>query len=226
MVDSSRSADVNLIDIPQKITSIVNAERIIGNATFKKRDLISEATWQYPIEANFTETTISAGNKANELTRFIFEKPTAIGYDFQTPINIIDESYGLFEFYSPNENISLTKREYTFLKNEVILKNNLISNNQKPNVVNYNDFELCGEIEPQLDGEVYKLIDKAQDIKKYIQSTGYVNAKIRLRNEKVGDLIQIETAYDGVKTGIITSMNIRFGYEDIADIEVLEWPNG
>lgn len=226
MVDSSRSADINLIDIPRTITSIINNKRIIGDATFKRSSLITEATWQYPIEANFTETTISAGNKANEKTKLVFEQPTAIGYDFATPIDVNDESYGVFEFSSPNENITLSKREYTFSKNEVVLKNNSVPRNQKSNIVNYNNFELCGEMESESDGEVYTLIDKSTDIKKYIQSSGSVHAKIRLRNEKVGDLVQIETAYDGVKTGIITSMNIHFGYEDTADIEVLEWQIG
>ena len=61
------------------------------------------------------------------------------------------------------------------------------------------------------------------NIKKYIKSRGKVNAKIRLRNERIGDLIQIETAWDGFITGIVTKMDIKFGYEDIADIEVLEW---
>lgn len=65
--------------------------------------------------------------------------------------------------------------------------------------------------------------ERNANIQKYIQSRGTVTAKIRLRNERVGDLIQIETAWDGIITGIITKMNITFGYEDIADIEVLEW---
>ena len=69
-----------------------------------------------------------------------------------------------------------------------------------------------------------QLLDyKKKHIQKYMQSGGTVTAKIRLRGERVGDLIQIETAYDGIKTGIINCMNIFFGYEDIADIEVLEW---
>ena len=67
---------------------------------------------------------------------------------------------------------------------------------------------------------------KANDIKKYMQSGGVIKAKIVLENEKVGDLIQIETAFDGIKTGIITSMAISFGYRDVAEIEVLEWPVG
>ena len=61
------------------------------------------------------------------------------------------------------------------------------------------------------------------NIQRYIESNGKVTAKIRLRDEKLGDVVQIETAWDGIITGIITKMNIVFGYEDIAEIEVLEW---
>ena len=62
---------------------------------------------------------------------------------------------------------------------------------------------------------------------KYLNSRGTVKAKIVMRNnEKVGDATTIQTLYDGEITGIITKMDIYSGYNNIADIEVLEWEIG
>ena len=67
---------------------------------------------------------------------------------------------------------------------------------------------------------------KAGDIQKYIKSKGTVTAKVVLRdsllNLQVGDMVTINTAYDGQITGIITKMNIHFGYNNTADIEIRE----
>lgn len=61
-------------------------------------------------------------------------------------------------------------------------------------------------------------------IQKYVENSRHtVKAKIVMQNEQVCDFIKIETAYDGVIKGIITSMDITMGFDNIADIEVLEW---
>ena len=61
-------------------------------------------------------------------------------------------------------------------------------------------------------------------IQKYISnSRRTVKAKIVMQDECVGDLIKIETAYDGVIQGIITSMDVSMGFDNVAEIEVLEW---
>ena len=65
-----------------------------------------------------------------------------------------------------------------------------------------------------------------ENIRKYMASKGTVTGKIVLRDEKPGDLITIETAFSGIKTGIITKMAVTPGYDNVADIEVLEWPAG
>jgi len=67
---------------------------------------------------------------------------------------------------------------------------------------------------------------KMQDIQKYIKSGGVVNARIILKdtlsNLQCGDMVRINTAYDGQITGIVTKMNISFGYNNTADIEIRE----
>ena len=69
-----------------------------------------------------------------------------------------------------------------------------------------------------------KYIKRDDVIQRYVQNSRHtVKAKIIMQNEKVGDFIEIETAYDGIIKGIITSMDISMGFDNIADIEVLEW---
>ena len=87
----------------------------------------------------------------------------------------------------------------------------------------YNSSTLSGET---IDSANLIVTQKVSDIQKYIQSTGIVTATIilkdKLKNLQVGDMVTITTAYDGQITGIITKMEISFGYNNTAQVEIRE----
>lgn len=87
----------------------------------------------------------------------------------------------------------------------------------------YNSSTLSGET---IDSANLIISQKVSDIQKYIQSTGIVTATIilkdTLKNLQVGDMVTITTAYDGQITGIITKMEISFGYNNTAQVEIRE----
>lgn len=216
MVDSSRNDKIYLKKIPLEISSIITTEskRIIGDATFTKSKPITSAEYKYPYSFTEEEIKIKAENKSGELYTIYFDQPTEI-VSYPSDVEIKEKSYNHIKFIAKNPDTVFDAIKITFLKtSEEILNLNISNNTSKQNNVVYDNFELRG------DGQIIN------NIAKYIQSEGTIKAKIILNDEKVGDLISIETAYDGTYTGIITSMNIHFGYQDTADIEVLEWKAG
>ena len=228
MIDGSRlPGKLKIRKIPTSIKSVIktSSKRIIGNAIFNRSKVIASAVWEkhnyseQPTSANKTLFTFSVGTAPDDgyYGVFYFDKPTKI--------NQINGGNRIIALETPSVlEIIMNDGDYEFIGSEYVdeiiqdvIYNNKILKHSNENVKKFNEFTVYGK---NLD------ISKRENIKKYIESEGTVKAKIRLRNEKVGDLIQIETAYDGMVTGIITSMNISLGYEDIADIEVLEWQNG
>ena len=87
----------------------------------------------------------------------------------------------------------------------------------------YNSSTLSGD---SIDSANLIVTQKVSDIQKYIQSTGIVTATIilkdNLKNLQAGDMVTITTAYDGQITGIITKMEISFGYNNTAQVEIRE----
>lgn len=87
----------------------------------------------------------------------------------------------------------------------------------------YNSSTLSGE---SIDSANLIISQKVSDIRKYIQCTGIVTATIilkdKLKNLQAGDMVTITTAYDGQITGIITKMEISFGYNNTAQVEIRE----
>lgn len=220
MVNGSRGSDVMLTTIPSEIKSQINGERIIGKATYKKEKEVTSAKYDY-IQRNYSyeEKYLEPQNEAGIRTKLIYEKPSEYFEPLLTDgteITVHGQSDNYIDFTSPQENIKLPVLELTYPKASVSIVNPLASAAAKTNTKSFDSFGLLGIKNTQT-------IKKSADILKFIQSQGKVTAKIILENEKVGDLIQIETALDGIKTGIITSMDIHFGYRDVADIEVLEW---
>ena len=224
MVDASRSDKVSLRKIPDKISSVITtkSKRIIGECTYKKRSPVSKAVLSFPRSYTSEDCEIKCENKSDKWYEVIFPNPPT--YIDETKIignRVVGARSLTYMFFQAEEpNLTLKGQNYGLVKGQKTINN-------FPNVINgaelkFDKFDVVKYIE----NNGVSTEDKENDIKKYIQSGGTVKAKIRLRGERVGDLIEIETAFDGMKTGIITSMGISFGYEDVADIEVLEWQIG
>ena len=219
MIDSSRRDNVTFRRVPSTVTSrILNTDnRIIGDAILERGEEFSSANIYYSklegIENKTTETEVITGKIGNIFTVTF---PNAV---------YVDDEWGLSSgvkflastLYSAKVQLSEETGIIAYYPRLVVEETVTVDN---PNVkinneLNFNNITLKQHSDT--------LNSKTYYVDKFIKSRGKVRATIRLREEKVGDLIQIETAWDGIITGIITSMSIKFGYEDVADIEVLEW---
>lgn len=233
MVDSARqSGAVILQPIPTGVTSVIRGadERIIGESKYKRNEQAAKAIYTYPIGYSETAEEITLQNTAYDFGEFRYEKPP-FEFDWEDVASYIvtrgEKSLNAVSFGAYTSGITLSGKRYEFTKRTEYITNDKAESSKE---LKYEDFNLRGAMYwvEDKDGEsvrhsVILTEQKKGDILKYMRSGGTVTAKIILRGEKPGDLIQIETAYAGMVTGIITSMTVHFGYETTADIEVTEW---
>lgn len=77
-----------------------------------------------------------------------------------------------------------------------------------------------------IDSENLIISHKRADIQKFIKSSGIVTANVILKDSlkdlQVGEMVRISTAFDGEITGIVTKMDISFGYYNTAKVEIRE----
>lgn len=226
MIDSSRSDKISFKTLPKTVTSVITEEneRIIGQSKYKRNAIITSAKTQYAEDFGFsgTEETVKFGNAANTRTLVYFDEEMDVKPEQLASVSVYGKSSTYIDFESTVEDVGIYVYKWNFKYNNVNVSNPNAATNDKTNEKDFSALNLCG-IFNDSSGTMRLPYLKRTDIQKYMMSPGTVSAKIRLRNERVGDLVQIETPFDGIKTGIITSMNIHFGYEDTADIEVYEW---
>lgn len=235
MVDGSRSGNILLKPIPTEITSVITTadKRIIGECTFTKAKPITQAKMQFADLYTSSDNSITLTCEPNISTLIYTDTPIDYVKDVQSDnaqslkFKVEDYLGNWIRLISyTNSSIKIEYVDFVHTYKNITVNNPSASDNSS-NEKDYSKLNLRGGSYLDGGGTVTQLPDfKKQDTLKYMQSKGTAKAKIRLQNERVGDLIQIETAYDGIITGIITSMAISFGYEDIADIEVFEWQNG
>lgn len=234
MVDGSRSNNILLRPIPTEITSVIRTadKRIIGESRFTKATPITQAKMQFADLYTSSDNSITVACEPNISTLIYTDTPISYVKDVQSDnaqslkFEVQDYSGNWIRLISyTDSSIKIEFVDFVHTYKNITVNNPFSSNNS--NEMDLSKLNLRGVNYPESGGTAIQLPNyKKQEVLKYMQSKGTAKAKIRLQNEKVGDLIRIETAYDGIITGIITSMAISFGYEDIADIEVLEWQNG
>lgn len=235
IIDDSRSDKLSIRPIPTEISSVIKTsdKRIIGNAVFEKVEVVTSAIWEMhnyseqPTSADkslFTFSSVNAPDDGN-YEEFYFDKPTKINAIYGGNRVVGMQMPGMISIVMDDGDYEFIGSEYIDSVSSVNIYNPDVSRYAKENIKKFDKYTLYGE--NTLSTELYKYQFKIDQIEKYILSRGKVTAKIVLRGEKVGDLITIETAFSGIITGIITSMNIvSLGYDNIAEIEVLEWQAG
>jgi hypothetical protein len=236
--------------VKHKITNSGGKKKIIGNATLNEtpQSLYAKYTmfsYDYPdneFDENGNNTSITEiGLVQGILTTkqtYYFEKPPA-RINFQASgLNdyigdlpsagkkwtVYDNSNSKISFIANydvgGDNTSKlvlkgrqsTKKEYSVLiDRDVAYLGEGLSG-----VKEYNKYTLC-----IVDLISRMLIDiKSPMIKKVLESRGEVKAKIVLEDEQVGDLVDIDTAFEGTIRGIITSMEYTPNFQTIADITI------
>lgn len=222
MVDGSRNQDILLRAIPTEISSVILTadRRILGDAVLDKSDVITTA--KLLKHAGFERQDMVTKSYPHG-GKYYFDESPVVDVNADSPVSDLYWNANYLEFTSDNEtNFSIGPAK---INSDIYYIANPDVTEEAPKELNLANFNVSGYVSfseniPDLIGGP---IIRDADVLKFIQSKGKVIAKIRLRGEKVGDLIQIETAWNGIITGIITKMDITFGYEDIANIEVLEW---
>lgn len=225
MIDGSRSDKIYFKKIPTEISSTIltSDRRIIGDAVLEASDPIYSANIVYPSHMDYESDEISLTAPEDTVNYHLWDDAPIKINSASGNVVYYGESDNYVEYKAENESIKfyLTKYKYSNSVETVINSALTTTDIDEGKTKEYKDFQMRGGV--YNDQDWVDDISRSADVRKYIQSLGKVKAKIILHEEKVGDLIQIETAWDGIVTGIITKMQISFGYDDIADIEVLEW---
>lgn len=233
MIDSSRASFITLRNVPTEITSYINnkngRKKIIGDSKFTKSETFTQAKYKF-IQYLLKDSAEKIGEFTAALsipTKYYFpEAPCMFSHVEPSNIEITDSSDNYVELKTPGNtetSISVYAFKYEPVITEIMIPNSKsYSANATTNEKIYDKYTLTPFDPYDSKGSVLDL--KSPYIKKFIESPGTVSAKIVVENERVGDLVQIETAFSGTFTGIITSMVLHLGYTDVADIEVRVWP--
>lgn len=246
MVDGSRSDKVMFRSIPKEVTSqiLTNDKRILGKAILEKIEPITKAIYMtnenwgcaefneeyqmaigkcYEVESQIEEPQKYYFNDAPCVLNNIVRLPLLS--EEPTDVTVTSLTTNCVEFKTTNETVAIFVTPIVISNNSVTIINENLDGNENANEKVYDQFKCSGECFTGTteDEDTWNLITKYNNIKHFIESKGIVKARIILQNEKVGDLIRIETAWDGIVQGIIKKMDISFGINNIADIEVMEW---
>lgn len=227
-VKSARVDTLRIKSIPTTVTSTIGNDRIIGQAILDRRNIITKCNWEHTVWHGFQGATDTLeSNSQRELTgdyissvqnidggAFITARIRKTGHKYEVRNSSAGEFY--YSYLPP----------YTA---PIVSINNTKEPDAVENIIEINEPKMClmRATRPEGTYYLYKYFDedlRKEQLKKFIESRGTVRAKIIAKDEQVGDLVTIQTAWDGEVTGIITKMNTHFSnYGTTAEIEVYEW---
>lgn len=222
VVDGTRSEDnIVLKKIPTELKSIILPDRILGDSKLNESDDISSAVI---INSEF----INIGAVGDDITvkldgtvigtryRQSWDKPRYARVAPNGSVRLYKNNFNYME-YELTSAVSEIDTGIAVLGQRVEVVNN--PNAEIENVVTYDEFsDIIGN-----KGGSRDFVSRAEDVGVFIKSRGTVSAKIVLNGEKVGDIVKIQTAWDGDVVGIITSMTTKLGGTNVADVEIFEW---
>ncbi len=236
MIDSSRASFITLRDVPTEITSYINnnngRKKIVGDAKFTKGEIFTQARYELKdyqtVESDSVTLETVYGNFTKDLKYYFTNPPCSIGEGISSNKVLVfggyRDNYAVLRAVDgdPDSNLSVPihgSKMTPTVYDITVLNNASFVNGAETNEKTIDRFTVAQGWPSPTD-------QKSPYIKKFIESPGTVSAKIVVENERVGDLVQIETAFSGTFTGIITSMVLHLGYTDVADIEIRVWPEG
>lgn len=113
--------------------------------------------------------------------------------------------------------ISLSTFSGSFNSTPTVLtaENPNVKSNDSTNVLTYDKFSL-----------VSNASERFAELCAFGYSRNKVKAKIIVNDERIGDIVKIETPYNGLVRGVITLMDINIFGRAVADIEITELPEG
>lgn len=222
-------------DIQATPTSIIDNEsrRILGEATFTLKDAVSKVTAIFSVpfaDENTREEITYPANSSQQIEGYS-DSPSYWLKILPTGTSPIGKQT---PFKFENTAFSNTNACYKYALNftdyyySTINPNITEQNGQEEQLSNIKlaMFE-CRDsgwyYNPHSIGMPVVYFPVYLDLLRYAKSRGTVSAKIILNGEKVGDYVEIETAWQGRIRGIITKMTTTFGFDDISEIEVIEW---
>lgn len=207
---------------------LISSDRILGNALFKQNEVnlgyeVSYTDYfQDDIYQSEWEELLKT-EKSSKNTKVPFDKPV----QQITDIQVGDQYLGSENFdaalskWNKNyiipivDDVTVWGYFYKDVENIISYKRDDLPKNSVGKIKKYETMSVFGEAGKL--GFPYGLDQLNQDIK----SKGVVSAKIILQNEQIGDIVVIETAFNGLIRGMITDMVYKS--PTIAEIEVTEW---
>ena len=232
-IDSARSDIIYLKKIPTQVTKNITDNRIIGQSVFKKGLIYKRAKYRYvtSFSARGALNTIKI-TPGNGIKRYFSEPP---GVPYEESFYVLTELKANYFKYtmsgSTDQSISVYKQRFDNQYEEIINPDAAEDGKE----MQFTDFECVGLSNMSFVGYISQMsaysyiegtpIYRTNDILKYIKSKGTVQARVILDNNpiKPGDLVTINTAWQGTVKGIITKMTTHFGYQDVADVEIFNY---
>lgn len=209
---------------PTKASSTFSDDRIIGSATFEKTSPASEVKLtQVGYDSNTNLKLIYEGNAdlikvtfSNPVKPYLLYKEDGSGY-----YNGDEITYQLTPYYAiiTGTGLKVYADELKEITYELSKTN---ANAKKENVVQYNQYKTVSPLYASADHQGSNIVSfRLNELSDYQFSiVGKVKAKVILQNEKLGDIVQINTKYDGTKTGVIVDMTTTGANDFISDIEI------
>ena len=232
MVDESRRSFVALKPVPSVVNkNRIENNRIINDSVVEKGKEYSNAVYRVyeylPESMEQKEILKINGSIAVPQKVYFSNSPSEIGIDFSegylqfavspSSVEVISFSDNFVELQNNSGNVEEVKVYGVELKK--VVKENIINNRFETyltnNILNLSKFTLHA-----IDDEGEFVDIKSNDIRHIVESQGVLNCKIVLQGERVGDLVDIQTAFDGVVRGIITSLQYKPSSQMIADVTI------
>lgn len=228
-IDSARSDVIYLKKIPTQVTKNITDSSIIGQSIFKKGLIYKSATYRYVTSFSARGEFYSQKIAPGETKRYYGEPPCVPYEESFYSIGQIRANWFSYTLSGSQEQTISVYKQFFDNKYDTITNPNANEGSE----MQFVDFECVGLTNMNFvsaGSGLYAYITgtpiyRTNDILKYIQSTGIVQATIILDNNPVkpGDMVTITTAWQGTVKGIITKMTTHFGYQDTADIEIFEF---
>lgn len=210
VVDTSRNGVIALKDLGTSVSSVITNDRILGTAEYEKKDRVTQV-----------DLTSYRYGGAEDQAEMLFRGTANREYiEFGKPMY----SYGgltgtvTMHEWTPNYMIisgtDVEIKGYPYVEQKSVYTKKAGGLSGKENIASYDKYTLIskGNAENRLNTLFNRLT----------RNIGTVRAEIVLDNEHVGDMVQIVTRYNGIMTGIITSLDITAGNKYLTAEAVIE----
>jgi hypothetical protein len=236
--DENGEVYIKPIATPETIP-IIDSSKILGEAKYTKNSAVTQVSLvRHLYDTNvFDQEAVGVVNISTTPVTVKFDKPVDVarGYAFKDALgNPISSSYGIEVFpFHPNYAVCYSTSSVSayFYVNKYFVSqllyskvNTDLTSNAKENISEYNNYTLSTYTlaNPSMEENATAFLDDLFD--KTVANRGFVDVSFVLNGEKLGDIVSVETKYDGIITGVITKLDTDIGHNKLVTKAVIqEW---